>query len=291
LRWARTSGKLCYQESYQTNLYHIFYGPASAIFMLTAGVAFEVAREAFDLVSGFVGDAVDAFGDLIYDAGNFFNDFGNAVGGFLSGVGDFMGDVLDGINNLIFEFGEHLNNLIDQLRRLLGDSDTVNGRSAYHDDDAVAAAIDLSVEQQDKGDTSEPDAVGADAEVVLIATQIEPLLVSGPRILDDLARQHDEAFILTASFPDAAHPSMPTDALRARDGATMPVLLIPDDAFVVPLSWNDHVATPASIQTVIAALGSSDMSDSQPTVREYPWSESFEEATDCATLAEMDWLI
>lgn len=69
-------------EVYQMDLYHLFYGPASAIFMTLVGIPFEIAREAFELISNFVSDAGGFLGDVLSDVGSFFADFGSSVGNF-----------------------------------------------------------------------------------------------------------------------------------------------------------------------------------------------------------------
>ena len=108
-------------EVYQLDLYHLFYGPASALFMTLIGIPFEIAREAYEVISGFVGDTIDVIGGVISDIGGFFSDFGNAVGDFFSGIGDFLGDVISGLGDLIGDFIDRVGDILRGIGDAIGE--------------------------------------------------------------------------------------------------------------------------------------------------------------------------
>ena len=108
-------------DVYQLDLYHIFYGPASALFMTVIGIPYEIAREAYGLIAGFVSDTIDVIGGVISDIGGFFSDFGGMVGDFLGGVGDFLGDVISGLSDLIGGIVDRVGDIIRDIGDVIGD--------------------------------------------------------------------------------------------------------------------------------------------------------------------------
>ncbi len=104
---------------YGLDLYQIFYGPGAILLMTLVGIPFEIAREAYDLISGFVGDVIGGVGDIISDLGGFFSEFGGAVGDFFGGIGDFIGGVLSGLGDLIGDFIDRIGDIVRSIGEII----------------------------------------------------------------------------------------------------------------------------------------------------------------------------